>query len=88
MTNEEKKFLKRWLQAYWADAIDAKKKAMELKTFQDIASSTWSNGYAHGFKTCCYSVLNFPDGRQLFEVMDEVDGWTKEVEEKHGISLE
>ena len=88
MTNEEKKFLKRWLQTYWADAIDAKKKAMRLRTFEAIASSALANGYARGFKACCYSVLNFSNGWRLFEAMDEVDGWTKEVEEKHGISIE
>jgi hypothetical protein len=88
MTDEEKKFLKRWLQTYWVDAIDAKKKAMRLRTFEATASSALANGYAHGFRSCCYSVLSFSNGWRLFEAMDEVDGWTKEVEEKHNLSLE
>lgn len=88
MTDKEKEFLQRFLQDYWRDAIYAKKNAMELQTLEAEISSVWNDGLAKGFRNCCYLVLNFPDGGRLFEVMDEVDGWTKEVEEKHGISLE
>ncbi|MCI5532692.1 MAG: hypothetical protein MR395_08825 [Caecibacter massiliensis] len=87
MTDKEKESLQRWLQAYWKDAIYAKKNAIELQTFEAEKDFVWIYGLAAGFRLCCYSVLGLPDDVRLLDAMKEVDGWTKEVEEKYGMVL-
>lgn len=87
MTDKEKESLQRWLQAYWKDAIYAKKNAMKLQTFEAEKDFVWMYGLAAGFRLCCYSVLGSSGAVRLLDAMKEVDGWTKEVEEKYGMVL-
>lgn len=88
MTDKEKTGMKALLQIRWARAIKAKQKAIDSTSSTLKENFQYEAAFAKGYRDCFADLIFLLSDDSYDAVLDEVTHCTKEVEEKHGLSLE